>query len=160
MRRSAGLLIAAMAPAICVAFARAADIAGFDGYTFGMTVTQAESVAPSRKAFECGRLMTSRCIVYKRQLGTLSGTVAIEFSLDEGRVDRVEMVPRVGAGKASCDAAWTGLVGFLTTTYGAPETNEGNTRNWRAGTLAVTATVVQGDDDFCDVAASLTSAKN
>jgi hypothetical protein len=146
--------------AICVASARAADIASFDGYAFGMTVIQAESVAPARKTFECGRLMTSRCIVYKRQLGTLSGTVAIEFSLDERRIERVEIVPRVDAGKASCDAAWTGLVGFLTSTYGTPETNEGNTRNWRAGPLAVTATVVQGDDDFCDVAAALTLARD
>jgi hypothetical protein len=153
------LLAGAMAT-LAVAPSGTAGGSAFDGYTFGMTVAQAESVPPKRKAFECGRLMTSRCIVYQRRMGTLDGTVTIEFSLDDRRIDRIEISPRaVGdRGGTSCDGAWTGLVAFLSDTYGAPQSREGNTVHWRSDATAVTATVLQEEDEFCDVAAALTSA--
>ncbi len=153
-------LLAGAIATLAVAPSGAPGGSAFDGYTFGMTVAQAESVPPKRKAFECGRLMTSRCIVYQRRLGTLDGTVTIQFSLDDRRIDRIEISPRaVGdRGGTTCDAAWTGLVAFLNAAYGVPQSREGNTVRWRTDAAAVTATVLQEQDEFCDVAAALTSA--
>lgn len=153
-------LLAAAIAALAAPAPEAAGRSALDGYSFGMTVAQAQSVPPNRKAFECGRLMTSRCIVYERRLGTIAGTVTIQFSLDDRRIDRIEITPR-DAGKrggTSCEAAWTGLVSFLSETYGAPQAREGNTVHWRADAVAVTATVLQEEDEFCDVTAALTSA--
>jgi hypothetical protein len=153
-------LFAAAIATLAVASSGAAGASTFDGYAFGMTIAQAEGVAPKRKTFECGRLMTSRCIVYRRRLGTLDGTVTIQFSLDEHRIDRIEMSPIAmsGRGGKSCDAAWSGLVAFLKDVYGPPQSQEGNTVYWRADNTAVTATVLQEEGEFCDVAAALTSA--
>ncbi len=136
------------------------DFENFDGYVFGMTVEQAESVLPHRRTFECGRLMTSRCIVYKRQLAGLVGTVTIQFSLDERRVDRMEIAPHFAdqIASASCDTMWKGLVSFLTATYGAAERSEGNTLRWQLGrAVAITAIVIQGDDGFCEVTAAFSA---
>jgi len=128
----------------------------FDGYAFGMTVAQAEAVAPNRKSFECGRLMTSRCIVYERRIGALPARVTVQFSLEETRVDRVEIAPR--AADSSCDAVWNGLLGFLAATYGEPKSREGNTMRWRTAGVAATATVLKSEDEPCDIVAALTMA--
>ena len=157
MRR---VLFAGAIATLAIAPSGAAGDSAFDGYSFGMTIAQAEGVPPTRKAFECGRLMTSRCIVYQRRLGTLDGTVTIQFSLDDRRINRIEISPRAvgNRGGTSCDAAWSGLVAFLKDLYGPPQSQEGNTVHWRTDNAAVTATVLQEADEFCDVAAALTSA--
>lgn len=155
------MIVRMLAPFAALATLAAGPVdkmATFDGYALGMTVAQAEGVSPNRKAFDCGRLMTSRCIVYERRLGTLVGVVTIEFSLDDRRIDRIEIAPRgVGQGGASCETAWHGLVDFLSETFGTPQSREGNTVRWRMDAVAVTATVLQQQGEFCDVAAALTS---
>ena len=92
--------------------------------------------------------------------GPFVGTVTIQFSLDERRIDRMEIAPHFAdqIASASCDAMWKGLVSFLTGTYGAAESNEGNTLHWLPGrAVAVTATVIHGDDGFCEVSAAFTA---
>jgi len=149
-----------------IIFATAAASSGaetppaFDGYVLGMSVSEAEAVAPGRKSLECAKLMTSRCIVYERRLGQIAAIVTIHFALDDRRVDQIEITPKDSGpyGGASCEAAWSGLNTSLTATYGEPQSREGNTVRWRSGTMALTATVLQEEDEYCDVAASLTAA--
>ena len=146
--------------AIAVADAAPNPQPSFDGYALGMTIAEAEAVPPSRKTFDCGRLMTSRCIVYERRLGQIAATVTVQFALDDRRINQIEIVPKDKGerGGSACEAAWTGLVAALSDTYGEPQTREGNTVRWRTGAMTLTATVLQEEDEFCDVAASLTSA--
>ncbi len=132
----------------------------FDGYALGMTVAQAEGVSPNRKTFECGKLMTSRCIVYERRLGQIAATVTVQFALDDRRINQIEIVPKDSGhyGGASCETAWAGLVSALTVIYGEPQSREGNTVRWSTSAMTLTATVLQEEEEFCDVAASLTAA--
>ena len=156
------ILMAGTIAALAAAPASAPDFQTFDGYAFGMTIAQAESVVPHRRTFECGRLMTSRCIVYKRQLAGFVGTVTIQFSLDGRRIDRIEIAPHFAdqIASTSCDTMWKGVVSFLAATYGAAESSEGNTLRWQPGrAVAVTATVIQGDDGFCEVTAAFTATE-
>ena len=136
--------------------------ASFDGYALGMTVAEAEAVPPGRRGFECGKLMTSRCIVYDRRIGQTAATITVHFALDDRRINQVEIVPKDSgrSGGTSCEAAWSSLVSGLTVIYGPPQSREGNTVRWRTSKMALTATVLQQQDEdaFCDVAASLTSA--
>jgi hypothetical protein len=131
----------------------------FDGYALGMTVAQAEAVSPNRKSFECGKLMTSRCIVYARRLGQVAATVTVQFALDDRRINQIEIVPQDSGryGGASCETAWSGLIAALSRTYGEPQSREGNTVRWRLADVTLTATVLQEENEFCDVAASLTA---
>jgi hypothetical protein len=132
----------------------------FDGYALGMTVTEAEAVAPGRHTFECRKLMTSRCIIYDRRLGEITARITVQFALEDRRINQIEIVPKEAGrdGGASCEAAWSGLVSALTSTYGEPQSREGNTVRWRTPVMTLTATVLQEEDEFCDVAASLTGA--
>jgi hypothetical protein len=136
--------------------------AAFDGYVLGMTIAEAEAVGPGRRSFECAKLMTSRCIMYDRRLGLISAKVTVQFALDDRRIDRIEIVPTDAGeyGGTSCERAWSGLVSALTTTYGEPQSREGNTVRWRTASMALTATVLQEEDEFCDVAASLTGTSS
>jgi len=132
----------------------------FDGYALGMTIGEAEAISPARKSLECAKLMTSRCIVYERRIGSVTATVTVHFALDDRRIDQIEIAPKdSGAyGGASCQAAWSSLVSALTATYGEPQSREGNTARWHTAAMALTATVLQEEGEFCDVGASLTAA--
>lgn len=131
----------------------------FDGYAFGMSVADAERVAPVRKSFECGRLMTSRCIVYERRLGALDANVTVQFSLEDRRLDRIELAPRTQSdSSAACEAQWQSLVDFLQVTYGSPQLREGNTVRWHSATLEIAATVLIAEGEICSIQAALTPA--
>jgi hypothetical protein len=134
--------------------------AAFDGYALGMTIAEAEAVAPGRHSFACAKLMTSRCIVYDRRLGALSAKVTVQFALDDRRINQIQILPTESGehGGTSCERAWSGLVSALAATYGEPQAREGNTARWRTASMALTATVLQEEDEFCDVSASLTRA--
>lgn len=134
----------------------------FDGYALGMTVEDAEAVIPRRRSFECGKLMTSRCIVYGLRLGSVAVTVTVQFAFDTRRIDRIEIAPQRNgqSGGSSCAASWHGLVDGLTGIYGQPQLREGNTVRWEHDSTRLTATVLQEEDEFCDVTASLTAAQN
>lgn len=133
----------------------------FDGYELGMSVAEAEAVTPGRRTFECGKLMTSRCIIYDRRFGEIKARVTVQFALEDRRINQIEIVPTESGryGGTSCEAAWSGLVSALITTYGKPLSREGNTVRWRTADMTLTATVLQEEDEFCDVAASLTGAE-
>jgi hypothetical protein len=148
------LLIAALA---ITADATPQPEPAFDGYALGMTVAQAEAVSPKRKSFECGKLMTSRCIVYERRLGQVAATVTVQFALDDRRINQIEIVPQDSGrhGGASCETAWSGLIAALSRTYGEPQSRVGNTVRWRLADATLTATVLQEEGTFCDVSASL-----
>lgn len=131
----------------------------FDGYALGMTVAQAEAVSPNRRSFECGKLMTSRCIVYERRMDQVAATVTVQFALDDRRLNQIEIVPKDSGryGGKSCEAGWSGIVSGLTSIYGEPQSREGNTVRWHVAAVTVTATVLQEEDEFCDVAAAFTA---
>src|SRR5690242_5845899 len=98
-------MVPALALLALAVAAQKAPSPAFDGYALGMTVAEAEAITPGRHTFECAKLMTSRCIVYERQLGSIAAKVTVQFALDDHRVNQIEIVPTESGqyGGTSCE---------------------------------------------------------